>query len=57
MSNLANQLTICRMTPEEVEKILLNRFGEKLVAVDSKMVAKRRKQQALYNERKNGTKD
>jgi hypothetical protein len=50
MSKDLNQLNICRLTPEEIEKALLDRFGDKLAPVDHTKLAKKRQQQAKYRE-------
>lgn len=52
MNNL-KQLSICRLTPEEIEKALSDRFGEKLLPVDHAKLAKKRQQQERYRNDKN----
>ena len=48
MSNGLKQLNVCKLTPEEIEKALSDRFGAKLAPVDPAKLAKRRKQQERY---------
>jgi hypothetical protein len=48
MSNDLRQLNICKLTPEEVEKALADRFGDKLLPIDRAKLAKKRQHQERY---------
>jgi hypothetical protein len=50
MSNGLKKLNICRLTPEEIEKALLDRYGDKLAPVDHIKLAKKRKQQERHRD-------
>ena len=50
MSNGLKKLIICRLTSEEIEKALLDRYGDKLAPVNHTKLAKQRKQQERHRD-------
>lgn len=43
-----NRVTIYRLTPEEVERHLLAKYGDKIAAVNTVRLAKQNQRHALY---------
>jgi hypothetical protein len=39
------------LTPQEIEKLLMDSFGDKIQPIDSAKLAKQRQQQAKYREK------
>ena len=48
MSNGLKKLTVCILTPEEIEKALVDRYGDKLAPVNHTKLANKRKQQERH---------
>jgi hypothetical protein len=49
MSSDTNGLTIYRLIPEDVEKLLLAKYGEKLIAVNTLSLARQNQKRASYS--------
>ncbi|MBP2655760.1 MAG: hypothetical protein H6Q73_3329 [Firmicutes bacterium] len=49
MSTDASGLTIYRLIPEDVEKLLLAKYGEKLMAVNAISLARQNQKRASYS--------
>ena len=50
MDNGLKKLIICRLTPIEIEKALLDRYGDKLAPVNHTKLAKQPKQQERHRD-------
>jgi len=50
VDNGLKKIIICRLTPVEIEKALLDRYGDKLAPVNHAKLAKHRKQQERHRD-------